>query len=60
MNVKFGSMTTYVKERGAWGTEEEPRRILKNWQNVLFCSVLFSYLDIEYIGIFFTIILQRV
>lgn len=52
---KIWEHETYVKERGAWGTEEEPRRILKNWQNVLF-----SYLDIEYIGICFTIILQTV
>lgn len=37
---------------------EEQRRILKNWQNVLFC--FFFNLDIEYIGICFTIILQTV
>ena len=36
MNVEFGSTMTYVKEGGAWGTEEEPRTILKKWQKKIF------------------------
>ena len=58
MKVKLGSMMTYVTEGGTWGTEEEPRRILKKLQHVFL--FFFFYLDIEYIGICFTIILQTV
>ena len=43
MNVEFGSTMTYVKEGGAWGTEEEARRILKKWQKKFFLPRYWVY-----------------